>query len=89
MVTKSSTDLYKENLQKYFDGMVKIAPQYYITSNTFQDECFKQVEHAIDFSTLSQQDFAKNVKSFNENVNSYIDLNKKIVQSWIQTLSQE
>jgi hypothetical protein len=89
MVTKSNTDLYKENLQKYFDSMVKIAPQYYITSNTFQEECFKQIEHAIDFSTLAQQDFAKNVKSFNDNVDSYIDLNRTIVQSWIKTLSQE
>ena len=89
MVNKSSTDLYKENLQKYFDGMVKVAPQYYITANTFQDECFKQIEHAIDFATLAQQDYAKNVKSYNDNVNSYIDLNKTVIQSWIKTLSQE
>jgi len=89
MVTKSPTDLYKENVKKYFDSIVKIAPQYYITSSTFQDECFKQIDNAINFTTLAQQDFAKNVKSFNSNVNSYVDLNKTIIQSWIGTLTQE
>lgn len=87
MVTKNPTDLYKENLQKYFDDMSRMAPQCFITSTTFQDECFKQVDNAVNFTTSAQQDFVKNVKTFNENVNSCIDLNKIITQSWVNTLT--
>lgn len=82
-------DLYKENLQKYFDNVSKIAPQYFITTSSFQDECFKQIDSVADFTTKTQVALVKNLRTLNENFNSYVDLNKTMITNWVNTLTKE
>ncbi len=117
--------VYKQNVQKYFEGITKNVPQYAQSLTHLQEECVRACEKTIDASISMQQEFAKkngfraeipeatktafvdiskqvaqantvqnqivkttidatvqNIKTFNENVNSFVDLNKNIVQSW-------
>ncbi|MBT6647513.1 MAG: hypothetical protein HOB51_08385 [Thaumarchaeota archaeon] len=120
--------IYKQNVQKYFDGITKNTPQYFQTTTHFQEECMKAAQKSFDAVITMQQEFAQksglstdipeaaktvildsnkqmiqassiqkqiaktvidattqNVKSFNDNVAAFTDLNKNIIQSWITT----
>ena len=127
--TNQSNDvfaIYKQNVQKYFDGIAKNTPQYFQATTHFQDECMKSAKKSFDAAITMQQEFAQksglstdipsaaktvivdsskqiiqasiiqnqivktvidattqNIKSFNDNVEAFADLNKNIVQSWI------
>ena len=127
--TNQSNDvfaIYKQNVQKYFDGITKNTPQYFQATTHFQDECMKSAKKSFDAAITMQQEFAQksglssdvpdaaktvivdfnkqiiqassiqnqivktvidattqNVKSFNDNVSTFTDLNKNIIQSWI------
>jgi len=131
--TNQSNDvfaIYKQNVQKYFDGIAKNTPQYFQATTHFQEECMKSAKKSFDAAITMQQEFAQksglstdipnaaktaivdsnkqiiqastiqnqiaktvidattqNVKSFNDNVEAFTDLNKNIVQSWITTFT--
>ena len=118
--------LYTQNVQKYFENISKITPQYFQNITQLQDECIKTCHKTINASISVQQEFAKksgintevpeaaktaiadtnkqfvqastisnqlakttidatvqNIKTFGDNVNAFVDLNKNIIQSWI------
>jgi len=117
--------MYKQNVQKYFEGISKITPQYFQSITQLQDECMKTCEKTINASIATQQEFTKkagisteiqdtvktaivdankqivqastvnnqlvkttidttvqNIKTYNDNINSFAELNKNIIQSW-------
>ncbi len=118
--------MYKQNVQKYFESISKITPQYFQAITHLQEECLKATEKTINASVSVHQEFARktgistdipssaktaiidtnkqivqattvqnqfvkttidtavqNIQAYNENVNAFADLNKNIVQSWI------
>ena len=118
--------MYKQNVQKYFENISKITPQYFQSITELQDACIKTCEKTINASVSMQQEFAKktgitteipsaaktaiidtnkqivqanivnnqlaktaidatvqNINTFNDNVNAFAELNKSIIQSWI------
>jgi len=130
MSTQSQTNnvysTYKQNVQKYFEGISKITPQYFQAATLLQDECMKTCEKTISASVSMQQEFSKkagitsdipneaktamvetnkqivqantvntqlvktvidttvqNIKTYNDNVNAFVELNKNIIQSWM------
>jgi len=123
---------YKQNVQKYFENISKITPQYFQSITNLQGECLNACENTINASVSVQQEFAKktgiateipnaantaivdtnkqivqastgynqlvkttieatvqNIKVYNENVNSFVDLNKNIIQSWTTPIIQK
>jgi len=117
--------MYKQNVQKYFENISKITPEYIQTITKLQEECMKTCEKTINASITTQQEFAKktgisteiqdtvktaivdtskqivqastvnnqlaktaidttvqNIKTFNNNISSFAELNKSIIQSW-------
>jgi len=117
--------MYKQNVQKYFENVSKIIPQYFQSVTQLQDECMKTCEKTINASVSIQQEFAKkagisteisdaaktiivdtnkqivqastvnnqliktsidatiqNIKTFGDNVNAFVELNKNTIQSW-------
>jgi hypothetical protein len=102
---------YKQNVQKYFENISKITPQYFQSITYLQEECFKACEKTINASVSMQQEFAKktvqastvqnqfvkttidttvqNMKTFNDNVNAFVELNKNIIQSWVNPFTQK
>ena len=131
--TNQSNDvfaIYKQNVQKYFDGITKNTPQYFQATTHFQEECMKSAKKSFDAAITMQQEFAQksglssdvpdaaksvivdfnkqiiqassiqnqivkttvdtttqNVKTFNDNVSTFTDLNKNIIQSWINAFT--
>ena len=131
--TNQSNDvfaIYKQNVQKYFDGITKNTPQYFQATTHFQEECMKSAKKSFDAAITMQQEFAQksglssdvpdaaksvivdfnkqiiqassiqnqivkttvdtttqNVKAFNDNVATFTDLNKNIIQSWISAFT--
>jgi len=117
--------MYKQNVQKYFENISKITPQYFQAITQLQNECMKTCEKTINASISTQQEFAKktglstdipdtaktaivdtnkqivqastvnnqlvntaiettvqNIKACNNNINSFAELNKNIIQLW-------
>ena len=132
--TQSNTvySMYKQNVQKYFENISKIAPQYFQAMTQLQEECMKTCEKTINASVSVQQEFAKktgiisdipdaakttiidtnkqivqastvnnqfmkttidatvqNIKTFNDNINAFAELNKNTIQSWINPIAQK
>ena len=60
--TQSSNvySMYKQNVQKYFENISKITPEYFQAITQLQDECMKTCEKTINTSISTQQEFAKN-----------------------------
>lgn len=124
--------MYKQNVQKYFENISKITPQYFQSITHLQEECMKACEKTINASVSMNQEIAKktglnteipstaktafvdtnkqivqastlqnqivkttidatvqNIKTFNDNVNAFADLNKNIIQSWINPFTQK
>ena len=118
--------MYKQNVQKYFENISKITPQYFQAITQLQDECMKTCEKTINASIDTQQEFAKkagisteipdsartaivntnkqivqastlgnqlakttidatvqNIRTFGENINAFVELNRSIIQSWV------
>jgi len=117
---------YKQNVQKYFENISKITPQYFQAMTDLQKECMKTCEKTIDASMSVQQEFAKkagistdipttaktaivdtskqivqastvnnqfvkttidatvqNIKTYNDNVSAFVELNKNMAQLWV------
>jgi len=130
--TSDAYTMYKQNVQKYFENISKLTPQYFQSITHLQDECMKTCEKAINATVSMQQEFAKksgittnipdsaktaivdtnkqivqastinnqlvkttidatvqNIKTFNDNVNAFADLNKNIIQSWMTPFTQK
>ena len=124
--TSNVYSMYKQNVQKYFENISKLTPQYFQSITQLQDECMKTCEKTINASISMQQEFAKktginteipeaaktaiidtnkqivqastvnnqlvkttidttvqNIKTFGDNANAFVELNKNIIQSWI------
>ena len=118
--------MYKQNVQKYFENISKITPQYFQAITQLQEEGMKTCEKTINATVSVQQEFAKkagittevpdaaktaiidtnkqivqastlnnqltkttidttvqNIKTFSDNINAFAELNKNIIQSWI------
>jgi len=123
--TSNVYSMYKQNVQKYFENISKLTPQYFQSITQLQDECMKTCEKTINASVSVQLEFAKkagintdipeaaktaiidtnkqivqastvnnqlvkttidatvqNIKTFGDNVNAFVELNKNIIQSW-------
>ncbi len=118
--------MYKQNVQKYFENISKITPQYFQAITQLQEEGMKTCEKTINATVSVQQELAKkagittevpdaartaiidtnkqivqantlsnqlvkttigttvqNIKTFSDNINTFAELNKNIIQSWI------
>jgi hypothetical protein len=130
--TSDAFTMCKQNVQKYFENISKLTPQYFQSITHLQDECMKTCEKTISATVSMQQEFAKktgikteipdsaktaivdtnkqivqastinnqlvkttidatvqNIKTFNDNVNAFADLNKNIIQSWMTPFTQK
>jgi len=124
--TSNVYSMYKQNVQKYFENISKITPQYFQAITQLQEEGMKTCEKTINATVSVQQEFAKkagittevpdaartaiidtnkqivqastltnqltkttidttvqNIKTFSDNINAFAELNKNIIQSWI------
>ncbi len=50
--------MYKQNVQKYFENVSKITPEYFQDIIQLQEECMKTCEKTINTSISTQQEFA-------------------------------
>jgi hypothetical protein len=77
--------MYKQNVQKYFENISKITPQYFQAITQLQDECMKTCEKTINASIATQQEFAKKAGISTEIQDTVktaiVDANKQIVQA--------
>ena len=130
--SNNAYSLYKQNVQKYFENISKITPQYFQSLTSLQEECVKTCEKAITSSVSMQQEFAikvgiaaeipnnaktaivdankqivqastvnnqlinttidatvQNIKTFNDNINAFAELNKNMIQSWTNPFTQK
>jgi hypothetical protein len=118
--------MYTQNVQKYFENISKITPQYFQAITQLQEECMKTCEKTINATVSVQQEFAKksglsteipndartaivdtnkqivqattlgnqltkttidatvqNIRTFGDNINAFVELNRNIIQSWV------
>ncbi len=77
--------MYKQNVQKYFENISKITPQYFQAITHLQEECLKATEITINASVSVQQEFARKTGISTEIPSAaktvIIDTNKQIVQA--------
>ena len=77
--------MYKQNVQKYFENISKITPQYFQAITHLQEECLKACEKTINASVSVQQEFARKAGISTEIPSAaktaIIDTNKQIVQA--------
>jgi len=77
--------MYKQNVQKYFENISKITPQYFQAITHLQEECLKATEKTITASVSVHQEFAKKTGISTDIPSAaktaIIDTNKQIVQA--------
>jgi hypothetical protein len=77
--------MYKQNVQKYFENISKITPQYFQAITHLQEECLKATEKTINASVSVQQEFARKTGISTDIPSAaktaIIDTNKQIVQA--------
>ena len=77
--------IYKQNVQKYFENISKITPQYFQSMTDLQKECMNTCEKTIDATVSMQQEFAKRsgipTDIPNATKTAIVDTNKQIVQA--------
>jgi uncharacterized surface protein with fasciclin (FAS1) repeats len=77
--------MYKQNVQKYFENISKITPQYFQAITQLQEESMKTCEKTINATVSVQQEFAKKAGITTEVPDTartaIIDTNKQIVQA--------
>ncbi len=83
--TNNVYSMYKQNVQKYFENISKITPQYFESVTQLQDECMKTCEKTINASVSVQQEFAKKAGISTDipeaAKTAMVDFNKQFVQS--------
>lgn len=77
--------MYKQNVQKYFENISKLTPQYFESVTHLQDECMKTCQKTISATVSMQQEFAKksgiNTEIPEAAKTAIVDTNKQIVQA--------
>ena len=77
--------MYKQNVQKYFENVSKLTPQYFQSVTELQNECVKTCQKTINTVVSIQQEFAKksgiNTEIPDSAKTAIIDTNKQIVQA--------
>ncbi len=77
--------MYKQNVQKYFENISKITPQYFQAITHLQEECLKATEKTINASVSVQQEFARKTGISTDIPSAaktaIIDTSKQIVQA--------
>ena len=89
MSTQSQTSdaftMYKQNVQKYFENISKLTPQYFQSATELQNECMKSCQKTINATVSMQQEFAKksgiNTEIHDSAKTTLVDTNKQIVQA--------
>ena len=87
MSTQSNNvySMYTQNVQKYFENISKISPQYFQSITQLQEECLKTCEKTINAAVSVQQEFAQKLGVSTEIPNdartAIVDTNKQIVRS--------
>ena len=83
--TSDAFAMYKQNVQKYFENVSKLTPQYFQSATELQNECVKTCQKTINATISMQQEFAKKAGMNTEIPDSaktaIIDTNKQIVQA--------
>ena len=86
--TNQSNDvfaIYKQNVQKYFDGIAKNTPQYFQATTHFQEECMKSAKKSFDAAITMQQEFAQKSGIISDIPDAaktvIVDSNKQILQT--------
>ena len=83
--TNSVYSLYKQNVQKYFEGISKNIPQYFQATTHFQTECMKAVEKSFDAAISMQQEFAQKSGMISDIPDTaktvIVDSNKQVIQT--------
>ena len=83
--TNNVYSMYKQNVQKYFENITKITPQYFQAITQLQEEGMKTCEKTINATVSVQQEFAKKAGITTEVPDAartaIIDTNKQIVQA--------
>ena len=76
---------YKQNVQKYFENISKITPQYFQSITHLQEEGLKACEKTINASVSMTQEFAKKAGIATEIPSAantaIVNTNKQIVQA--------
>jgi len=88
MSTQSQTSdvfaMYKQNVQKYFENVSKLTPQYFQSATELQNECMKTCQKTINAAVSTQQEFAKktgiNTEIPDSAKTTIVDINKQFVQ---------
>ena len=67
MSTQSQTSdaftMYKQNVQKYFENVSKLTPQYFQSATELQNECMKTCQKTINAAVSMHQEFAKKIRN--------------------------
>ncbi|QLH04768.1 hypothetical protein C5F49_05155 [Nitrosopumilus oxyclinae] len=83
--TSDAFAMYKQNVQKYFENISKITPQYFQSATELQNECMKTCQKTINATVTIQQEFAKksgmNTEIPDSAKTAIIDTNKQLVQA--------
>ena len=83
--------IYKQNVQKYFENVSKLTPQYFQSATELQNECMKTCQKTIDAAVSMQQEFAKksgiNTEIPDSAKTAIVDTNKQFVQ--VNTLNNQ
>ncbi len=89
MSTQSQTSdafaMYKQNVQKYFENISKLTPQYFQSATELQNECMNTCQKTINAAVSIQQEFTKkagiNTEIQDSAKTAIVDTNKQIVQA--------
>ncbi len=77
--------VYKQNVQKYFENISKVTPQYFQSITHLQEEYLKACEKSINASVSMNQEIAKKSGVSTELPSSaksaFVDANKQFVQA--------
>ena len=78
-------DVYKQNVEKYFENAESTVPQYLQSLTSIQAECYKTCKNAITSAISLQQEFAKKTGISTElpeaAKNVIVDTNKQIIKA--------
>ncbi len=83
--TSDAYTMYKQNVQKYFENISKLTPQYFQSVTELQNECMNTCQKTINATVSMQQEFAKktglNTEIPDSAKTAIVDTNKQIVQA--------
>ena len=78
-------DVYKQNVEKYFENAESTVPQYLQLLTSIQAECYKTCKNTITSAISLQQEFAKKTGISTELPeavkNIIVDTNKQIIKA--------